>query len=204
MGVDHVNRSFTNQYATLDIDALADKGDAMGVFSYDCKDGNTVKLTIKNIPSFFGLKNFYHYIYPMLHGCNIVYTENEIEVWAIRKWSSKIVATDDTNGMEKIGSIPNDQVGGEHWIKRENLANMLLYPLEFGGSETTYYGDAMYYPKLSSGLRGLFALGYASAGGVAGVGRLYGSAGPSNAWAVSGAALCEAAEDWNTVPFWVD
>ena len=204
MGVDDVNGSFNNQYATLDIDALADKGDAMGVFSYDCKDGNTVKLTIKNIPSFFGLKNFYHYIYTMLHGCNIVYTENEIEVWAIRKWSSKIVATDDTNGMEKIGSIPNDQVDGEHWIKRENLANMLLYPLEFGGSETTYYGDAMYYTKLSSGLRGLFALGHAGDGGMAGVGRLTGQTGPSGAWASRGAALCEAAEDWNTVPFWVD
>ena len=56
MGIDNVNTSFGNQYATLDIDALADKGDATGVFSYDVKDGSTVKLTIKNIPCFFGLK----------------------------------------------------------------------------------------------------------------------------------------------------
>ena len=55
---------------------------------------------------------------------------------------------------------------------------------------------------LSSGLRGLMALGSANYGGHAGDGCLRGNNGPGNAWADNGAALCEAAEDWDTEPFW--
>ena len=204
MGVDDVNGSFNNQYATLDIDALADKGDAMGVFSYDCKDGDTVKLTIRNIPSFFGLKNFYHYLWMMLHGVNIVYTADGIQVWAIQKWTGSAVPTDDTTGMRLIGTIPAASKEGWEFVKRMNLAHMMMFPLEIGGSESTYYGDGIYRLNITSGLRGLLALGAACYGGSAGSGCLFGSNGPGDAWADYGAAVCEAAEDWNTEPFWVD
>ena len=204
MGVDNVNGSFNNQYATLDIDALADKGDAMGVFSYDCKDGDTVKLTIRNIPSFFGLKNFYHYLLLMLHGVNIVYTADGIQVWAIQKWTGSAVPTDDTTGMRLIGTIPAASKEGWEFVKRMNLAHMMMFPLEIGGSESTYYGDGIYRLNITSGLRGLIALGTAGHGGDAGSGCLSGGSGPGNAWAAGGAAVCEAAEDWDTEPFWVD
>lgn len=71
-----------------------------------------------------------------------------------------------------------------------------MFPTELGASETTYYCDGFYHSALTSGLRGLLALG------AAGVGCLIGDAAPSLAWTTRGAALCEAAEDWNTEPFW--
>ena len=84
-----------------------------------------------------------------------------------------------------------------------NLQHMCYYPLEVGGSESTNYGDYFWRPDISSGLRGLFALGNAGTGGNAGVSCFSGSLGPSVAWVDNGAALCEAAEDWDTEPFYV-
>ena len=203
IGIDNVNESFGNQYATLDIDALADKGDAMGVYSYECKDGDTVKLTIKNIPSFFGLKNFYRNIWCMRHGSLLSYNSDKtIDVYAIQKWTSSAVPTDTTTGMRKVGTIP---VTVEGWIKKQNLSKMCYFPLELGSSEGKCYSDYLWRDvNLTSGLRGLFALGSANSGGNAGVGCLFGYYGPEFAWSDRGAVLCEAAEDWDTEPFWVD
>lgn len=203
-GVDNVNTSFGNQYATVDIDALADKGDATGVYSVDVTDSDgTVKLTIKNIPCFFGLKNFYHYVYEMEHGCNLTYNADKtINVFAQQIWDKTAVVTDATTGMRQLGTIPATASAAWLWSKRMNLKGMLLFPTEFGASEKTYYCDGFYQPAITSGLRGLFALGSANSGGSAGVGCLSGNSGPGHAWAGYGAALCEAAEDWDTEPFW--
>ena len=202
MGVDNVNTSFGNQYATLDIDALADKGDATGVFSVDVKEGSTVKLTIRNIPCFFGLKNFYHYLWEMMHGCNITYNADKtINVYAQRIWDKTPVETDTTKGMRQLGTIPA-MTEGWYFGKRMSQKGLLMFPTEFGGSESTFFGDGFCHNGITSGLRGLFALGAAHYGGVAGVGCLGGGSGPGDAWVGDGAALCEAAEDWDTEPFW--
>lgn len=188
-GIDNVNTSFGNQYATLDIDALADKGDALGVFSYDVKDGDTVKLTIKNIPCFFGLKNFYHYLWEMEHGCNITYNADKtINVYAQRVWDKTPVVTDSVSGMRQLGTIPA-ATEAWYWTKRMNLQKMLMFPTELGASESTYYCDGFYHNGLTSGLRGLLALGTANNGGNAGVGCLNGNNGPGNARVNNGAAL---------------
>ena len=70
-----------------------------------------------------------------------------------------------------------------------NLDNMNMFPLEFGASASTYYGDGFYHPAISSGLRGLLALGNADNGGNAGVGCLNGNNAPSNARTNIGAFL---------------
>lgn len=201
-GIDNVNTSFGNQYATLDIDALADKGDALGVFSYDCVDSDgTTQLTINNIPCFFGLKNFYHYLWCMSHGIILSYNEDgTIDVYALQVWTKDAVPTDSTTGLRKVGTIPNIKEG---WIKRMILNRMCWYPSEVGGSETTWWADYFWRLTITSGLRCLFALGSAYHGGDAGVGCFHGSDAPSDAGVHSGAALCEAAEDWDTEPFYV-
>ncbi len=79
---------------------------------------------------------------------------------------------------------------------------LLMFPTLFGGSESTFFADGFYHNGLTSGLRGLLALGSAGNGGYAGVGCLSGDNGPGYAWVSLGAALCEAAEDWDTEPFW--
>lgn len=203
MGVDNVNGSFGNQYATVDIDALADKGDALGVYSIDVKDGDTTKLTIKNIPCFFGLKNFYHYILVMEHGCNLVYNSDyTITVYAIKKWTKDAIVTDAVTGMRQVGTIPAVSAEGWNFIKRMNLQKMIFFPTELGGSESTYYADGFYHNHIASGLRGLMALGGADRGGAAGVGCLDGVHVPSVAGAGSGAVLCETEDDWDCEPFW--
>ena len=205
MGADDVNGSFGKQYATVDIDALADKGDAIGVFSVDCKDSaGTTKLTIKNIPCFYGLKNFYHYVYCMLHGCNAVCNSDYTQtIYALEKWTKGAVVTDSVKGMRQVGTVPATTAEWTwNWAKKMNLQKMILFPTEFGGSDSTYYADGYVNDHSTSGVRGLAALGYAGGGGNAGDGCLRVGDGPSNAYAIFGAALCEAAEDWNTEPFW--
>lgn len=201
MGIADVSNDFGKQYATVDIDALADKGDALGVFEVDKTKDNGTTEKITGIPCFFGLKNFYKYIWCMRHGSLLYYNADKtITVYGIEKWTKDTVPTDVTTGMKQRGVIP---VTTEGWIKRMNLDNMCQFPLELGGSETTYYGDYLWRPNnLTSGLRGLLALGAANSGGNAGVGCFDGGIGPGLAWTGRGAALCEAVEDWDLEPFW--
>ena len=204
-GVDNLSESFGKQFATVDIDALADKGDALGVFSLSIDKGDGTTQKINNIPCFFGLKNFYHYVWVMQHGNIISFNaDKSADVYILKKWTSAAVNTSNTSGFTKIGTIP--AVSESSWIftKKMNLDNMNMFPLEFGASTSTYYGDGFYHPAITSGLRGLIALGIAGYGGNAGVGCLNGSGAPSNAWAGVGAFLCEAEEDWNMQAAWVE
>ena len=91
---------------------------------------------------------------------------------------------------------------GWYFGKKMSQKGLLMFPTLFGGSESTFFADGFYHNGLTSGLRGLLALGTAGYGGHAGVGCLNGNNGPGNAWVDCGAALCEAAEDWDTEPFW--
>ena len=203
-GVDDAHTLFGNQYATVDIDALADKGDALGVFSLSVDKGDGTAQKINNIPCFFGLKNFYHYLWVMQHGNIISYnSDRSADVYILEKWTSAAVNTSNTNGFKKIGTIPAVNAASWVWTKKMNLDNMNMFPLEFGASERTYYGDGFYHNAVTSGFRGLIALGHASLGGYAGVGCLLGSDAPSTAWASLGAFLCEAEEDWDMQAVWV-
>lgn len=204
-GVYNLSESFGKQFATVDIDALADKGDALGVFSLSIDKGDGTTQKINNIPCFFGLKNFYHYVWVMQHGNIISFNaDKSADVYVLKKWTSAAVNTSNTSGFTKIGTIP--AVSESSWVyaKKMNLDNMNMFPLEFGASGSTYYSDGFYHPAISSGLRGLVALGTADSGGYAGVGCLHGSYAPSSAWAFLGAFLCEAEEDWNMQAAWVE
>ena len=203
-GVDDAHTLFGNQYATVDIDALADKGDALGVFSLSVDKGDGTAQKINNIPCFFGLKNFYHYLWVMQHGNIISYnSDRSADVYILEKWTSAAVNTSNTNGFKKIGTIPAVNAASWVWTKKMNLDNMNMFPLEFGASERTYYGDGFYHNAVTSGFLGLLALGSASRGGFAGVGCLSGDHAPSYARADLGAFLCEAEEDWDMQAVWV-
>ena len=203
-GVDDAHTLFGNQYATVDIDALADKGDALGVFSLSVDKGDGTAQKINNIPCFFGLKNFYHYLWVMQHGNIISYnSDRSADVYILEKWTSAAVNTSNTNGFKKIGKIPAVNAASWVWTKKMNLDNMNMFPLEFGASERTYYGDGFYHNAVTSGFRGLLALGGAYRGGYAGVGCLGGDFAPSDARTSLGAFLCEAEEDWDMQAVWV-
>ena len=203
-GIDNVSTDFGAQFATLDLDALADKGDATGVFSVTVDKGDGTNEVIRGVPCFFGLKNWYHNMWMMMHGVILQATANKtLDVFILRKWTKAAVNTSSTSGFSKVGSIPAADAAAWLWPKRMNLDNMLMFPLEFGGSESTCYADGFYHPAVTSGLRGLAAFAYAGHGGTAGSGALHANFAPSVSSAYYGAFLCEADEDWDTAATWV-
>lgn len=204
IGIDNVNADFGNQYATLDLDALSEKGDATGVFSVTLDKGDGTQKVIKGIPCFYGLKNWYRNIWMMMHGVIAQATANKtLDVFILRKWTKAAVNTTNTSGFVKVGSIPAVDTSNWYFGKRFNLDNMIAFPLEWGGSESTYYADGFYHPAATSGLRGLAAFADALVGGVAGSCALSAGVAPSGSVASYGAFLCEADEDWDTEATWV-
>ena len=204
MGIDNAYSDFGEQCATLDIDALAEKGDATGVFSVTIAKGDGTNKVIGNIPCFFGLKNWYKNMWMMMHGVIIQYTASkEVDVYILRKWTKDAVNVSDTNGFIKVGTIPSVDKDGWYYTKRMNLDNMIMYPLEFGASESTGYADGFYHPAATSGLRGLAAFAFVYVGGDAGSGALHANSGVTVSYASCGAFLCEADEDWDTQATWI-
>ena len=202
-GVDYVATSFGSQYATLDIDAMADKGDALGVFSKDITKDDGTTLTIRNIPLFFGLPNWYHYMWAPLHGIRLQnLADKSKDVYIKRRWTAGSTDPTGLNGFTKIGTIPPSN-NGWNFPKTMNLDNLALYPLSFGGSTSTFWPDGFYGDGYTSGLRALAALGCAYAGAEAGSGALSGYGAPTTANVYCGAFLCEAEEDWDTTAFFV-
>ncbi|WP_143031305.1 hypothetical protein [Segatella bryantii] len=182
---------------------MADKGDALGVFTKEIEKDDGTTLTIKNIPLFFGLPNWYHYMWAPLHGIRLQnLVDKSKDVYIKKVWNSR--ATDPTGltGFTKIGTIPPSN-NGWNYPKTMNFDHLALFPLSFGGSTSTFFPDGFYGEDATSGLRALAALGDAGNGAEAGSGALDGNRAPSYAYVSYGAFLCEAAEDWDTTAFFV-
>ncbi|MBO5058040.1 MAG: hypothetical protein J6C05_09075 [Prevotella sp.] len=187
-------------YPYINLDAGIDKGDLLGTFSASINDNGTTK-SMGGIPSFFGLKNDYKYLYCMcedvLLNCNAdksqsVYIKNEIDG-----------ATFDLttiNGKLLVGRTPAYSAANWSYISKLNLENLVMFPLAVGASETTGYADGYYNPALTSGLRGALCLGTAVVGGNAGSAFLLGYDAPSDAGADRGACLCEFVKAFSTEP----
>lgn len=187
-------------YPYINLDAGIDKGDFLGTFSVSINDNGTTK-SMGGIPSFFGLKNDYKYIWQMeedvLLQCNAdksqsVYIKNEID------GSTFDMST--VNGKVLMGRTPAANSANWYFISKLNLENLVMYPLAVGASETTGYADGYYNPAATGGLRGAGALGSAFSGGSAGSAYFAGYNAPGGASAVMGACLCEFAKPFSTVP----
>ena len=202
-GIANLSASFGEQYATVDIDALADQGDALGVFSLEIDKGNGTVFSISDIPLFFGLLNPYHYLWLPLHGIRMrTLTELSRDVYVKHVFNSEHVDRDGLSGLEFVGTIP-PSVSGWNYPKTMNTRDLALFPTSFGGSEGTFWADGFYGDGKNSGLRALAALGAAAYGVRAGVSALHGNHAPSAAGVYFGASLCEAAEDWNAKGYYV-
>ena len=203
VGVDNASASFGEQYATLDVDALADQGDALGVFSLEIDKGNGTNFTIGNIPVFFGLLSPYHYLWVPLHGIRMrTLTELSRDVYVKHVLNSEHVDKAGLEGFELVGTIP-PSVNAWNYPKTMNTRDLALFPTSFGGSEGLFWADGFYGDGKNSGLRALAALGSAAHGLRAGVSALIGNIAPSAAIVGYGASLCEAAEDWNAKGYYL-
>ncbi|MBR1880668.1 MAG: hypothetical protein IJ804_07995 [Prevotella sp.] len=187
-------------YPYINLDEGVERGDFLGTFSASINDNGTTK-TLSGIPSFFGLKNDYKYLYCMcedvLMQCNSdksqsVYIKNEIDgtTFDLTAVGDKVL----------MGRTPIYTAAEWKYISKLNLENLVMFPLEVAGTSSTGYADGYYNPAATSGLRGALCLGYAGGGDSAGSAYLYGDYAPSVANALRAACLCEFAKPFSTVP----
>ena len=187
-------------YPYINLDAGVEQGDFLGTFSVNVNDNGTQK-SIAGIPSFFGLKNDYKYMYCMcediLLQCNSgksqsVYVKNEIDgtTFDLTAVGDKVL----------IGRTPVYSSAAWQYISKLNLENLVMFPLEVEGTSSTGYADGYYNPATTSGLRGALCLGSAGIGDYAGSAYLNGNNAPSDANAHLAACLCEFAKPFSTVP----
>ena len=190
-------------YPYIRLDVGIDRGDLTGILSTEITE-NGVQKTIDNIPSFYGLKNDYKYLYCM--------SENMLLQCNADKSQSLFVADmidgSDMNlgsvaGLRQVAKGPVAASAGWQYAKNYVLKDLAFFPgEELGGSSSTYFCDGYYNPAATRGLRGALLLGRADHGDYAGSLYLHGGAAVSTAYARWGAFLCEWAEAFTTQPFW--
>ena len=180
-----------------------DQGDFTGILSTTINDNGTQK-TIGNIPSFYGLKNDYKYIWcmseNMLLQCN---ADKSQTLYVSDNIDGSIMNLSSVAGLTQIGKGPVASAANWQYAKDYTLKNLAFFPKEeLGGSTSTFYCDGYYNPAATSGLRGAGLLGYADDGAAAGSVYLRGDSAVSAANAIWGAFLCEYAEAFTTQPVW--
>ena len=180
-----------------------DQGDFTGILSTTINDNGTQK-TIGNIPSFYGLKNDYKYLWcmseNMLLQCN---ADKSQTLYVSDNIDGSIMNLSSVAGLTQIGKGPVASAANWQHAKDYTLKNLAFFPKEeLGGSTSTFYCDGYYNPAATSGLRGAGLLGSARYGAYAGSVCLDGGDAVSAAAALWGAFLCEYAEAFTTQPVW--
>ena len=180
-----------------------DQGDFTGILSTTINDNGTQK-TIGNIPSFYGLKNDYKYLWcmseNMLLQCN---ADKSQSLFIADMIDGTQMNLSSVAGLRQIAKGPVASGEGWQYAKDYTLKNLAFFPKEeLGGSTSTFYCDGYYNPAATSGLRGAGLLGNALSGADAGSVYLNGHHAVSAAHADWGAFLCEYAEAFTTQPVW--
>ena len=187
-------------YPYIPLSAGVEQGDLTGIFSATINDEGTQR-TINNIPSFYGLKNDYKYLYcmseNMLLECN---ADGSQSLFIDDNIDGSLMNLSSVAGLRKVATSPAQASGAWIWPKKYKMDHLSFFPEEDGGSGSTYYGDGYYNPAATSGLRGAGLLGGADVGGLAGSLYLDGNDGVGGAYAHWGAFLCEWAEAFSTEP----
>ena len=194
--------NFAN-YPYIRLDVGIEQGDLTGLISTTIDENGSSK-AIGNIPSFYGLKNDYKYLYCMSENMLLqnnsdksqsLYIDNNID--------GSLMSLSSVAGLTQIAKGPVASAAGWQYAKEYTLKNLAFFPKEeLGGSTSTFYCDGYYNPAADSGLRGAKLLGYADYGASAGSVSLDGSTAPSAAPAHWGAFLCEYAEEFTSEPVW--
>ena len=195
--------SVWKKYPYVKLNVGIDQGDFTGILSTTINDNGTQK-TIGNIPSFYGLKNDYKYLYcmseNMLLQCN---ADKSQSLFVADMIDGTLMNLSSVAGLRQIAKGPVASDASPQFAKEYTLKNLAFFPKEeLGGSISTFFCDSYYNPAATSGLRGAALLGDAYGGVHAGSVFLYGYDAPSDASAYWGAFLCEYAEAFTTQPVW--
>ena len=190
-------------YPYVNLDVGIDQGDFTGILSVTINDNGTQK-TIGNIPSFYGLKNDYKYLFCMSENMLLQNNADKSQtLYVSDNIDGSSMNLSSVAGLTQIGKGPVASASDWLYAKEYTLKNLAFFPKdELGGSSSTYYCDGYYNPAETSGLRGAGLLGNAYTGSDAGSVSLYGNGAVSAAGALWGAFLCEYAEAFTTQPVW--
>ena len=190
-------------YPYVDLNVGIDQGDFTGILSTTINDDGSQK-TIGNIPSFYGLKNDYKYLYCMSENMLLQNNaDNSQTLFVSDNIDGSNMNLSSVAGLTEIGKGPVASAAGWQYAKEYTLKNLAFFPKEeLGGSSSTFFCDGYYNPDATSGLRGAVLLGCADSGANAGSVCLSGGYAVSDALALWGAFLCEYAEAFTTQPVW--
>ena len=190
-------------YPYVNLDVGIDQGDFTGILSVTINDNGTQK-AIGNIPSFYGLKNDYKYLFCMSENMLLQNNADKSQtLYVSDNIDGSSMNLSSVAGLTQIGKGPVASASGWQYAKEYTLKNLAFFPKEeLGGSTSTFYCDGYYNPAETSGLRGAGLLGSADHGSTAGSVYLRGSHAVSAAPASWGAFLCEYAEAFTTQPVW--
>ena len=187
----------------VNLDVGIDQGDFTGILSVTINDNGTQK-AIGNIPSFYGLKNDYKYLWCMSENMLLQNNADKSQtLYVSDNIDGSSMNLSSVAGLTQIGKGPVASASGWQFAKDYTLKNLAFFPKEeLGGSTSTFYCDGYYNPAETSGLRGAGLLGDAGTGSYAGSVYLIGNYAVSDANANWGAFLCEYAEAFTTQPVW--
>ena len=190
-------------YPYVNLNVGIDQGDFTGILSTTINDDGAQK-AIGNIPSFYGLKNDYKYLYCMSENMLLQNNADKSQTLFVSdNIDGSNMNLSSVAGLTEIGKGPVASAAGWQYAKEYTLKNLAFFPKEeLGGSSSTFFCDGYYNPAATSGLRGASLLGNASNGANAGSVSLYGNVAVSVAYAGWGAFLCEYAEAFTTQPVW--
>ena len=190
-------------YPYVNLDVGIDQGDFTGILSVTINDNGTQK-AIGNIPSFYGLKNDYKYLWCMSENMLLQNNADKSQtLYVSDNIDGSSMNLSSVAGLTQIGKGPVASAAGWQYAKEYTLKNLAFFPKEeLGGSSSTYYCDGYYNPAETRGLRGAGLLGNAGYGSAAGSVYLDGSDAVSVADVSLGAFLCEYAEAFTTQPVW--
>ena len=182
----------------LHMSAGVDMGDGLGVKEIPVVDTEGATVFTAKVPIFFGLKNFFGYIWRV--------SEDELaEANAdktMKHWvTPSIYGTytyGSTTGMVLKSTAPTYSGG---WTKRMSYDGLEMWPTEVGGSDSTYQCD--YYwngSNITSGFRAVLRGASTSSGVHAGCGAVYVYDACTTADANLGSPLCDFAEEFSLKP----
>lgn len=190
-------------YPYIRLDVGIDQGDLTGLISTTITENGASK-AIGNIPSFYGLKNDYKYLYCMSENMLLQNNADKSQtLYVSDNIDGSNMNLSSVAGLTQIGKGPVASAAGWQYAKEYTLKNLAFFPKEeLGASSSTFYCDGYYNPADESGLRGAELLGSASHAATAGSLSLNGNNAVSAAHADWGAFLCEYAEAFTTQPVW--
>ena len=190
-------------YPYIRLDVGIEQGDLTGLISTTITENGASK-AIGNIPSFYGLKNDYKYLYCMSENMLLQNNADKSQtLYVSDNIDGSNMNLSSVAGLTQIGKGPVASAAGWQYAKEYTLKNLAFFPKEeLGASSSTFYCDGYYNPAAGSGLRGARLLGDANNASSAGSLCLAGHNAVSDATADWGAFLCEYAEAFTTQPVW--